>query len=609
MYHHIKQKIVTLLTVLCLTVGAGVGSAAAAGPPEREPTLLEIIARVEQYSKCRELPLLQRPACRKEFALKSAKLGLAVGAYLYVFQSVMKDDGASFAEVSKELGVLGGQLKPLLHEANQEANPERRRAIFKQFVTTYKAAQPHVDKLRTNLVKASRLLGAENESAELLTVLTVILGDYFPESKPIEPTPNVPTWDIWADLKDMGKALDQINAGFDQMNSALDDMNATMVEVNDSIDGINKGLAQANRGMDKLNEGVGQMNDALGKTNTAVKGMNKAAERIREVPEFNFDFSHVAENVGANQVSKEELAAQDRRMGLVLDLLPGIGDGKGVIDALKGKDIATGERLSPVDRAMGAVVVLRWLRVGGKLDPDDIRKAQRRTKCDSFPAGTRVLMADGSTRPIEAVRTGDTVLATDPASGTTGGRRVDDTIHTPDDREFTGITLDASVGGGSLTATDHHPFWTQNREQWTLAADLNAGDTLRTPDGGTAQIQKVTHWKDLQPAYNLTVNELHTYYVLAGVTPVLVHNASCDFIPGEIPEAKDIDRGSLVKLKEKQLEKALKSLGEDPHGFKADWVGKNMVSRFDAMRDGDSRIILVSKDGRILVPTNYRYRP
>ncbi|MCY0962425.1 polymorphic toxin-type HINT domain-containing protein, partial [Streptomyces sp. H27-H5] len=494
--------------------------------------------------------------------------------------------------------------------ANEEADPERRRALFKQFVTTYKAAQPHLDKLRTNLVKASRVLGTENESAEILTMLTVIMGDYFPEPKPIEPSPSGPTWDIWADLKDMGKALDQINAGFDKMNAALDDMNAIMVEVNDSIDGMNRGIAQANRGMDRLNEGVREMNDALGKTNNAVKGMNKAAERIHEVPEFNFDFSHVAENVGANQTPAEVLAAQDRRMGLVLDLLPGIGDGKGVLQAITGKDLATGEHLSPVDRALGAVVVLRWLKVGGKLDPDDIRKAQRRGRpCNSFPAGTPVLMADGSHKPIENVRVGDTVLATDPASGATGPRSVDDAIYTPDGRAFTGITLDAAVGGGSLTTTDHHPFWSQNHEQWTDAGDLKAGDTLRTADGAPARIDQVTHWKTLQPAYNLTVNDLHTYYVLAGETPVLVHNASCDFIPGEIPDAAAIDRGSLVKLKEKQLEKALKTLGEDPHGFKADWVGKNMVSRFDAMRDGDSRIILVSKDGRILVPTNYRFRP
>ncbi|TWE19443.1 concanavalin A-like lectin/glucanase superfamily protein [Kitasatospora atroaurantiaca] len=91
-------------------------------------------------------------------------------------------------------------------------------------------------------------------------------------------------------------------------------------------------------------------------------------------------------------------------------------------------------------------------------------------------------------------------------------------------------------------------------------------------------------------------------------TAVAPRAATCGFIAGEIPDAAAIDRGSLVKIKEKQLEKALASLGEDPHGFKEDWVGK-AVSRFDAVRDGAGRIILMSKDGKILVPTNYRYIP
>ncbi|MEN3614291.1 hypothetical protein AAH979_32675 [Plantactinospora sp. ZYX-F-223] len=30
--------------------------------------------------------------------------------------------------------------------------------------------------------------------------------------------------------------------------------------------------------------------------------------------------------------------------------------------------------------------------------------------------------------------------------------------------------------------------------------------------------------RDLGAAYNLTVDDIHTYYVLAGTTPVLVHN-------------------------------------------------------------------------------------
>ncbi|WUG23479.1 hypothetical protein OG912_11270 [Streptomyces sp. NBC_00464] len=32
------------------------------------------------------------------------------------------------------------------------------------------------------------------------------------------------------------------------------------------------------------------------------------------------------------------------------------------------------------------------------------------------------------------------------------------------------------------------------------------------------------HYRKHVRTYNLTVTELHTYYVLAGATPVLVHN-------------------------------------------------------------------------------------
>ncbi|MET8541073.1 polymorphic toxin-type HINT domain-containing protein, partial [Kitasatospora sp. NPDC004799] len=141
---------------------------------------------------------------------------------------------------------------------------------------------------------------------------------------------------------------------------------------------------------------------------------------------------------------------------------------------------------------------------------------------NSFVAGTRVLMGDGSTRAIETVRIGDEVLATDPTTGVTGPRRVSATISSPDDRDFTDVSLSA---GQSLTSTDHHPFWSENRKTWIDAVDLKTGDELRDPTGQPRRIEDVRHWNTLQPAYNLTVDDLHTYYVLAGDTPVLVHNS------------------------------------------------------------------------------------
>ncbi len=474
-----------------------------------------------QYSKCRELPLRERPKCAKEFVIKSIKIGLGLGAYLYVFRESMEDGGASFAEVEKEVDALK-KLQPLLvMDPHTKGDPKKQREVLEQFIKTYKAAKPNVDTLRTKLALVARATGPQADSVALLGILTA--STYFPAGTPQPEV--VATGELGRWIDDVLGALDQINAGFDQMNGALDEMNGVMVEVNESIDGINKGLAQANRGMTQMNAGVTQMNKGLEETNKAVAGFNKAAERILEVPDFKFDFSHVGDAIGANSMSPEERADRERRMGLLLDVLPGIGDGKGIFQAITGKDMATSEQLSGTDRALGALAVLRWLRVGGKLIPDDIRNA-RKVDCDSFPAGTQVLMADGTTAPIQRIKTGDTVLATDPETGTTGPRPVDATIYTPDDVNFTGITLRSEAGQGSLTATDHHPFWSENRKRWTDAAGLNAGDTLRTPSGAAVEIEKVTRWKELQGAYNLTVNDLHTYYVVAGSTPVLVHNTN-----------------------------------------------------------------------------------
>ncbi|MFB8242179.1 polymorphic toxin-type HINT domain-containing protein, partial [Kitasatospora purpeofusca] len=146
---------------------------------------------------------------------------------------------------------------------------------------------------------------------------------------------------------------------------------------------------------------------------------------------------------------------------------------------------------------------------------------------NSFPAGTRVVMADGTNLPIERIRVGDQVRATNPETGESGGRRVDATIRTPDDRDFTDLTITSESGAtGTITSTDHHPFWAENQRAWRDAADITTTDILRTDTGRPLEITATRHWTAFQPAYNLTVDTIHTYYVLAGTTPVLVHNSS-----------------------------------------------------------------------------------
>ncbi|MER7666865.1 polymorphic toxin-type HINT domain-containing protein [Kitasatospora sp. NPDC096128] len=176
--------------------------------------------------------------------------------------------------------------------------------------------------------------------------------------------------------------------------------------------------------------------------------------------------------------------------------------------------------------ADAGVAVGKWAANQGRKAATQVRKfLDRIPGFNSFPAGTLVLMADGTTRPIEQVHVGDAVTAADPQTGVSGPRTVRATISNPNDTEFTDLTVAGPDGGTStLTATDNHPFWAQNSARWTDAADLRPGDTLRTDTGAAVRVVSVRHRSASAPAYNLTVDELHTYYVLAGDTPVLVHN-------------------------------------------------------------------------------------
>ncbi|GAB2811316.1 polymorphic toxin-type HINT domain-containing protein [Lentzea nigeriaca] len=149
---------------------------------------------------------------------------------------------------------------------------------------------------------------------------------------------------------------------------------------------------------------------------------------------------------------------------------------------------------------------------------------------NSFVAGTPVLMADGSRKAIEEVRTGDQVTATDPESGKTTAREVTATIVGKGAKRLVDITVDtdgmAGTATSTLVATDGHPFWVENRGQFVEAQDIQRGDRVRTSSGELLGVTGlgIRAVAD-QQVYNLTVDTDHTYYVVAGDKPVLVHNA------------------------------------------------------------------------------------
>ncbi len=132
-------------------------------------------------------------------------------------------------------------------------------------------------------------------------------------------------------------------------------------------------------------------------------------------------------------------------------------------------------------------------------------------------------MADGSTEPIEQIELGDEVWAADPETGEAGARPVTALIEGEGVKDL--VTV--STASGSVVATVGHPFWSVSDAAWVDAGDLSVGDAVLQADGATSVVTEVVEVSRPAVVHNLTVADLHTYFVVVGDAPTLVHNSSC----------------------------------------------------------------------------------
>ncbi|MFJ9023679.1 DddA-like double-stranded DNA deaminase toxin [Streptomyces sp. NPDC102259] len=260
----------------------------------------------------------------------------------------------------------------------------------------------------------------------------------------------------------------------------------------------------------------------------AINALMKAKEKARKIIELARKARELARKAAEAKKKAAALAAQLRK---------------------KAKEAATRQAKKAAQKTGNAVQKAK--KAAAKKSEPKPRQARAKDEsggggscskkeANSFVPGTRVLMADGTTKPIEQVENGDKVLATDPETGETAVETVTAEIVGEGVKHLVKVTV--AIGDGErtaqVTATEGHPFWVQELGEWVDATDLRSGEWLRTSAGTYVQVTAVERWTTQRATvHNLTVSDLHTYYVLAGTSPVLVHN--CGSAPNHVKQAQD----------------------------------------------------------------------
>ncbi|MER5703296.1 RHS repeat-associated core domain-containing protein [Micromonospora sp. NPDC002296] len=262
-----------------------------------------------------------------------------------------------------------------------------------------------------------------------------------------------------------------------------------------------------------------------------VETVSKAAEAVADfaqaaAPYVQSALSVVAEAVGVtdlvNCVTKGDLEACAWTVATVAGYALG-GVGGGAVRAARVGSLAVRHADEIADVARGG----SKLR-DAKHTMDNVSDVASCATGNSFSGETLVRMADGSTKPISKVKVGEKVLAADPTTGRTGAFAVNAVIVGEGEKELVEVKVDtdgeAGTASGTVTATQGHPFWSPQGRRWVEAGDLAPGDQLQTSTGGTATALATREWTERKRVYNLSVDTLHTFFVIVGGLDMLVHN-------------------------------------------------------------------------------------
>ncbi|MDH6607204.1 RHS repeat-associated protein [Streptomyces sp. SAI-208] len=144
----------------------------------------------------------------------------------------------------------------------------------------------------------------------------------------------------------------------------------------------------------------------------------------------------------------------------------------------------------------------------------------------SFTPDTRVLLKNGLKKAIGKIEPGDRVESADPSDGKHRGTRKVTARLVHHDTDLVDLRIRLADGRVRVLHTTYrHPFWDDTAHTWVAAGQLTEGHALNTAEDRHATIVGVSGRAGAADMYNLTVEDLHTFYVVVGSTAILVHNS------------------------------------------------------------------------------------
>lgn len=134
-----------------------------------------------------------------------------------------------------------------------------------------------------------------------------------------------------------------------------------------------------------------------------------------------------------------------------------------------------------------------------------------------FLAGTLILLADGTSKPIEEIKPKDKILALNEKTG----KIQEDEVA----KVLVRKTRAYLIINGRIKVTPEHPFYHEGK--WVKIKFLKIGDKLLNSEKQPEEIKSIEKVKQAVTVYNLTAKPSHTYFA----DGILVHNKAPDSRP------------------------------------------------------------------------------